>query len=234
MVNACLTGGVTPHGHTPPAELTIAEPAQVLALAYAPKSSKQLFASFFLLDQKLGRIVRTAKEPVLAQMRFAWWREQIAILGEASQPDPLLQMLGSAWVEEEASLLELIDGWEELLGHTIRSPADWQATLEKHAVPYLAIASRTAASMSTDAVRSASLLIAAANLFAHSANENERHTLRDYVAEHRSPPVHFPRALRPLAILYTLSERMLERGGSQLLERPGDLLAAIRAGFRGH
>ena len=233
MVNDCLTGAVTPHVETPQAGLKIFDPAKVLALGYAPASSRKLFTSFFLLDQKVERIVRTAKEPVLAQMRLAWWRDQIGTLGAVNHADPLLQLLASAWSGHEAGLLELIDGWEELLGQPVRPSSDLYAIIQKQAAPYRTIASRVAPSVPMEAVQGASRSIAAAGLITHLENEEERQVVRAVAAGIPPTSFRFARPLRPLAVLYALSKRMLGRGGTRLLERPADMVAAFKAGVRG-
>jgi hypothetical protein len=60
-------------------------------------------------------VVRTAREPMLAQLKLAWWRDRLAA-DPAVWPkgEPLLARLAQ-W-REPAGLGALVDGWESLLG----------------------------------------------------------------------------------------------------------------------
>jgi phytoene synthase len=48
-----------------------------LALAYAPGRARAATLGLFALDAALGNLVRAAREPLLGQMRLAWWREEL-------------------------------------------------------------------------------------------------------------------------------------------------------------
>jgi phytoene synthase len=69
-------------------------PLQRLALAYAPAKSRAPLIALFALDARLADIVRHAHEPMLAQLRLAWWREQLTGgSGGPASGDPLLALL---------------------------------------------------------------------------------------------------------------------------------------------
>jgi len=88
------------------------EPVDRLALAYAPKPGRTLWLGFLALDRRLERSAVPGAEPVLAQIKLAWWRDRFA---ESSlgwpKGEPLLAVL-RAWEPERAALQELVDGWE--------------------------------------------------------------------------------------------------------------------------
>ena len=91
---------------------------QRLALAYAPQAARAATLAVFALDARLGAVLRRRGEPVLAQMRFAWWRDMLA-------RDPVQwprgdEVLGlvAGW-RDPAALIPLVDGWEALLGDTL-------------------------------------------------------------------------------------------------------------------
>ena len=101
--------------------LTIsADPLRELALSYAPKEAQAGLEALFALDAVLGRILRTTTEPMVGQMRLAWWREALERLDVTPAPaEPVLQAvvrdalpLGAAG----AALSRMADGWEVLLG----------------------------------------------------------------------------------------------------------------------
>ena len=86
-----------------------------LALAYAPGIARADSLAVFLLDQRLSRLVSQQREPLLTQMRLAWWRDR---LGEEvsgfHHDEPVLALL-AGWGEHRQKLIGLVDGWEALL-----------------------------------------------------------------------------------------------------------------------
>ena len=67
-----------------------------LALTYAPARATRPTLALLALDARLAGIVRSASEPMLAQLRLAWWREQLEIdLTARPAGEPLLAVLES-------------------------------------------------------------------------------------------------------------------------------------------
>ncbi|HEY6868328.1 MAG TPA: squalene/phytoene synthase family protein, partial [Novosphingobium sp.] len=91
-------------------------PLARLALAYAPARLRADWLAVLALDARLAKVVRQAREPMLAQIRLAWWRERLAA-DPAGWPrgEPVLAAL-AAWGEAAPRLVPLVDGWEALLG----------------------------------------------------------------------------------------------------------------------
>ncbi len=90
--------------------------AQKLALPYSSKADRPVMHVFFALDARLGQIVLEAKEPMLAQLRLAWWREQLNLSAQdRPKGEPLLALISAHWQGEEAALAALVDGWETAL-----------------------------------------------------------------------------------------------------------------------
>ena len=58
----------------PPELLDTLAPMHRLALAYAPAEARPAWAGLLALDARLAGVVRAAREPVLGQLRLAWWR----------------------------------------------------------------------------------------------------------------------------------------------------------------
>jgi phytoene synthase len=87
-----------------------------LALAYAPGWTRPAWAGLLLLDRRLGRAALGASEPLLGQVRLAWWRDRFAEpVGAWPKGEPLLALL-AAWDRERESLGHLVDGWEAMVG----------------------------------------------------------------------------------------------------------------------
>ena len=89
-----------------------------LALAYAPARARGALAALFALDRELGDLVRTTREPMVGQMRLAWWRDALTGLGAGPAPaQPVLRALAGhlpAGVGS-AMIARIVEGWEVLL-----------------------------------------------------------------------------------------------------------------------
>jgi phytoene synthase len=98
----------------------IDDPLRDLALGYAPADCRAGLTALLALDAALGQVLRTTREPIVGQMRLAWWREALAQLDTAPPLDePVLQALSADVMPAGvtgAMLAELVDGWEPLLG----------------------------------------------------------------------------------------------------------------------
>lgn len=108
------------------------DPERALALSYAPMRARPGVAALFALDDTLGRILRTVREPVIGQMRLTWWHDALTALDSAPPPaEPVLQALATHVLPRVsgATLARMIDAWEALLDPD--TPDD--ATLEVYA-----------------------------------------------------------------------------------------------------
>ncbi|SFP79208.1 squalene/phytoene synthase family protein [Sphingomonas rubra] len=104
---------------------TIASPADVreaeraLALGYAPADRRAALAALFALDERLGDILRSTREPLVGQMRLTWWHEALTALDRREAPaEPVLTALAREVTRAGvpgADLAGLVDGWEALL-----------------------------------------------------------------------------------------------------------------------
>ncbi|MBK5263852.1 MAG: hypothetical protein JJE34_01275 [Alphaproteobacteria bacterium] len=93
-------------------------PLQRLLIAYAPKNMREGQQILWAFDARMAEIVRSTQEPMIGQIRFAWWREALSGEKEASGVgDPLMDALRARVLPDAgaAGLLEAIEGWEVLL-----------------------------------------------------------------------------------------------------------------------
>lgn len=92
---------------------------RALALEYAPLPIRPALTALLALDDTLGNIVRTTREPIVGQMRLTWWYEALMKLDDAPPPaEPVLQALYGAVIPNGvsgAALAAMTDGWEILL-----------------------------------------------------------------------------------------------------------------------
>lgn len=92
------------------------DPAVAVALAWQPRASRPALAALFNLDRRLSAAIAQANEPILAQVRLAWWRDRLTEPAAARpKGEPLLAAISEHWGESAANLSPLIDGWERWL-----------------------------------------------------------------------------------------------------------------------
>ncbi len=203
---------------------------QRLALAYAPARSRERWLGLLALDQRLAGIVRSSREPSLAQLRLAWWREQLrAPVADWPQGDPLLAVL-QGWQDRRGVLAALCDGWEEMVG---ASP------LAAHAFDALAQARAGCCAALADAPESAENAVrygrnwALADIAAHLSNPAERETVLGLARASDWGRGKLSRQLRPLAVLHGLARRNLAKNRPAQHVSPGGMICALRIGLLG-
>lgn len=98
-------------------DLLLAPPTR-LALAYVPLRFRSAFGLLLQIDERFSHLLRTAREPMIAQIKMAWWREAFANSPELRpKGEPLLQALNEAGALVPTTALEgLATAWEELVG----------------------------------------------------------------------------------------------------------------------
>ena len=93
------------------------QPFQRLVCASAGKVGTRV-ARIFALDNACAQIARTVSEPIMAQIRFAWWRDGLRAQVLPAQHDaPIMVALrgDDEFDRARAGLIAMIDGWEELI-----------------------------------------------------------------------------------------------------------------------
>ena len=205
---------------------------QRLALAYAPASAREATLSLFALDARLAQALRAASEPIVAQMRLAWWRDQFSKDPAAREDsDPLLAALTPLDSQRE-HLLALVDGWELLVTEDFGASAA-RAFASARAQAFLGLARLLQVEGCADEILTAGQRWALADLAANIGNPQERETVHA-IAGMIGPTRRLPRALRPLTVLDGLARRSLAAGaGAPLLHGPLSGLAAMRLGLFG-
>lgn len=86
-----------------------------LAVAYAPAAARPAWTALVLLDHRLSRAVAGASEPLIGQLKLAWWRDRMREPASRwPSGEPLLAAL-AGFDSERAALEALVDGWEGLI-----------------------------------------------------------------------------------------------------------------------
>lgn len=203
---------------------------QRLALSYAPRRSRAATLALLAFDARLGHALRQANEPIMVQMRLAWWRDQLKLEPSARErSDELVCALDLLDTQREA-LAALIDGWELLLTDDFDLSAAG-AYIFARAQALLGLACVIQAPDSADRVLSAGQSWALADLAASLGNPAEKAAVLGLAPERKVERL--SRSLRPLAVLEAMALRSLANGGRALLDGPGSALAAMRLGLLG-
>lgn len=190
-----------------------------LALSYAPARSRGLWLGLFAIDARLSGIVRDAREPMLAQIKLAWWRDELAKPAETRRRgEPLLALL-EPWGDRAQGLALLTNTWEPLLGEERLNQHEADIAAEGRAAACLALADNLG--VSPDGIAEAAKGWALTDLAPMLAGPASHDWLR----------VSLPREFRPLQVLFGLAAR--RKGQLPLLYGPIAALAAIRIGLLG-
>jgi 15-cis-phytoene synthase len=216
-----------------PGLIDMLPPAHRLALAYAPVASRPAWAALLALDARLADTVRHAREPVIGQLRLAWWRDRLGEKREAwPQGEPLLAAL-RVWDDGHGALVPLVDGWEELLGEAPLPAQALLAMAEGRALGFAAVAARVGAGDHAGETRRLALGWALADLAAHLGHFEERASALALATAHDWRGARLPRALRPLVVLHGLAAHAVRQDGKPAKHGGLTLLAAMRLGIIG-
>ncbi len=200
-----------------------------LAMAYCPAASRSQTLAFLAFDARLAAVVRSASEPMLAQVRLAWWRELLARPPrDWPRGEPLLVAL-ECWTSEAAALAGLVDGWEAMVVEVPDIAS--LATARASAFGALArlVGEADHAMEAERAGRGWALADIASRLSDRAESGHAHEMLRDEARER----VRLPRSLRTLAVLHGLARRCAVRGTKLEDGSPGALFAAMRIGLAG-
>lgn len=181
-------------------------PPERLAVLYAPRRLQALWEGFLLLDRRLADAARAGRDPLMIQLRLAWWRDRFEQPASAwPLGEPLLALL-RAWDPERAALRGLVDGWEALIVGEDGGVEIGKARVEA--------------------------VLALARLSGVRPDETVRRAAAQWLglepAEARTPIL--PGSLRPLVVLRGMALRKAAgRSGGPV----GDFLAILRLGLFG-
>jgi 15-cis-phytoene synthase len=183
-------------------------PPKRLALTYAKRHLRDVLALLLNHDVRLAQIVGNVKEPLIGQMRLAWWRDVMSKpAGERPTGEPMLAELAS--LEEQGAdarlacaMLKLVDAWGELLADDEWSPEAIQRhTQAKAAAIFATFAALTGADPAgADQVLTIGERWALAELlqYCQTAKQHDAVVTRLDAGE---PVYRLPPTLRPLTIL---------------------------------
>lgn len=205
---------------------------QNLALLHASKPVAWQLGAFLRLDRRLGQFVSQSKEPILTQMRLAWWRDQLTKpVADRPGGDAILDDLSAHWPDEEGALIALVDGWEQLLAEPPLPQAAAEDFAAARAHCFGAIA-RMAGYDPVNAIHCGARW-AFADLLTRMSDPEERAFVLSVACSQCASKLALPYKLRSLAILGKLGQRAIDSGGRPLIAARGDVLHIMRLGLFG-
>ncbi len=92
-----------------------------LSVLYAPEAARPALLALHGLDLELAQVVASTSEPMLGEIRLAWWRDALAALDSGQVPaQPLLALIAAEVLPRGitgAELAVLEDRWLGLIGN---------------------------------------------------------------------------------------------------------------------
>ncbi len=182
------------------------DPDRTLALAYVAARRRPAVAALWRLDASLAAILGTGTQPMVSQLRLAWWREALERLDAAPPPaEPVLQALAAHVLPlvSGAELAAMEEGWLLLLS----DGALGEDELARYAALRGGLLFRYSARLLGEPafpVEPAGEAWALADLARHSRRTDES---KLYLPESK---MKWPKKLRPLGMLAMLARRDLE------------------------
>ena len=106
-------------------------PPQQMAVAHAPSALRNALSILLEFDNRMMAIASKGQEPVLKQLRYAWWREQLGKpTDQRPKGEPLLARITveNSPLKLEEALSELLDSWDIVVSS---EDDDAQSALDK-------------------------------------------------------------------------------------------------------
>lgn len=205
-------------------------PEAELALAWSGPKVRAPLSMALQLDRRLARIVGRTQEPMLGQMRLAWWRDALGKpVAERPRGDAVLDGIGEHWQGREAFLVQMVDGWEVLVTAQSLGPAEAEAFGAGRGAFFAGLADDPVTDALAARLAAAGRRWALADAAAQVSDPAESAALVGAGLAAAAPKVRIPSGLGGLAVLEALALRALSRGGRPLMEGRGASLAALRA-----
>lgn len=207
---------------------------QKLAVAHSAAADRKIIEPFFVLDNRLAQFVSQSKEPVLTQMRIAWWRDQLGKpVDQRPEGDPVLDALSTGWTGQEDALIALVDGWEALLAEPPLPEMAAQEFVEGRAKCFAAIAHLCRLRGAGEQAKSVGIVWAYADLLSRMSDDEEMQFVLSQCQNAGKPIQRLPYRLRSLSILGILGANTISKEGGPLIQKRQDFLTVARVGLLG-
>lgn len=202
--------------------MALLDAERTLVLSYVRSPTRDRLAALWDLDATLGQVLGGGREPMIARIKLAWWRDALEGLDRSPPPpQPVLQMLAALVLPvgiKGAELSGLEEGWSVLAS---LDSLDREA-VEAHALRrgrlMFALSARLLGERNAP---DGGELWALADLARHSRDQSDVQLALAAGRERLGTAVdRWPKRLRPLGMLAKLAARDIQSGSANF-ERQG-------------
>lgn len=184
------------------------DPDRILALAYVPARRRAAVGALWRLDSALAAALAGGREPIIARIKLAWWREALERLDREPAPaEPVLREAAGHLLPllSGAELAEMELGWAVLPSAGILTAADLAAYARGRGGLLFRYSARLLGA-EVDGLEPAGEAWALVDLARHCATAEDSDVALAAARERRLPR-RWPKRLRPLGMLAALAER---------------------------
>jgi len=208
--------------------MTPLDPDRTLALSYVPTSRRAAVGALWHLDAALGAVVSGGREPMIARIKLAWWREALERLDLAPPPaEPTLEAAAAHLLPRGLSGAELSAmeaGWAVLLGEDALSPEELQTYAQQRGAALFRLTARLLGAEAE--TEQAGRCWALADLARHSGEPDSGAALAG--AREAARENSWPAALRPLGMLAVLAGRDAQANAFEPQGSPARMLRMLK------
>jgi phytoene synthase len=209
---------------------------RILALSYVNGRVRPALEALWRLDAALAAVLSSGRDPLLSQIKLAWWRDALEALDSAPPPaEPALEAVARHVLPRGISGAELAGmerGWTLLLTPDPLTPEELGTYASARGGLLFTYSARLLGS-DGERVEAGGEAWALINLARHSGSEVDAEAA---IAAARSRPLgRWPTRLRPLGMLAALAQRDTEPERPRWEEQgaPGRMLRMLRHRFTG-
>ena len=188
-----------------------------LLLSYAPPETRDWHRLAWVIDERLAHVVRTVREPAIAAIRMAWWREALAVHDlSKGKSEPLVE----AWrarprnAAADQAVEQMINGWYVLADGATLTVDDLQAYAEGRGSGLFGLLAADCDSYSIESVRRAGALWALWDFAGHVSDEKLAEQAMELARRYldQGSGLTKQRRLKPLLRAAGLARRDVEKG----------------------
>jgi len=206
---------------------------RTLALTYVPAARRPALEALWRLDVAMGAVLAGGREPLISQIKLAWWRDSLEKLdGEKAPAEPVLEAVAELVLPSGVSggeLAAMEEGWTVLLSQEPLGSSELDRYAAARGALLFRFSARILGGESSPQTERAGEGWALIDLARHSNAEDAEAAL--LAAQRRlQEGVRWPTRFRPLGMLAALARRDAERGLAQLEPQgaPARMLRMLR------
>jgi len=192
---------------------------RALALTYIPSKWRPAVEALWRLDAALGAVLAGGREPLISQIKLAWWRDSLEKLDQAKPPaEPVLQAAARDILPlgvSGADLSELEQGWTGLLSPDPLTDEELASYAARRGALLFRLSGAILGHQLSPEMERGGEAWALVDLARHS-NAADAAAAFEAARERADARVHWPSRLRPLGMLAALARRDINRGVAEL------------------